>query len=71
MLGITLTVPLLGMEVFTGTFKSAAPLISPICLAVAEMPVFIPGISGTDGQIVATAYHSIANLLYYSLIINL
>jgi len=42
MLGITLTVPVLGMGVFTSILRSAALLISTICIAVADVPVFIP-----------------------------
>jgi len=54
MLGITLTVPVLGMGVFTRTFNSAALLKSTACLAVAEMPTIIPGTSNEIRQIVAT-----------------
>jgi len=40
MLGITLTVPVLGMGVFTGIFSSTALLISTIYLPVAEVTIF-------------------------------
>ena len=51
MLGITLTVPIVGMGVFTDTFSSVALLISTICLAVAEMPAFIPRTSSAIGTL--------------------
>jgi len=40
MLGITPGCPKMGMGVFTRIFNNDALLISSICLAVAEMPVF-------------------------------
>ena len=61
----------IGMGVFTGTFSMAVLLISTICLPMAEVTVFIPRTSGAMGQIVATTYHLIANLLYYALLIIL
>jgi len=54
------------MGVFTRTFRSAALMKSTVCLAAAEVHVFIPGTSGAIGQIVATTYPPIANLLYYA-----
>jgi len=54
MLGITLTVPVLGMGVFTRIFRSAALLKSTLCLSVAEMPAFIPRTSSATGQMEAT-----------------
>jgi len=42
MLGITPVFPTMGMGVFTGIFRSAALLISTVCLAMAEVPVLIP-----------------------------
>ena len=54
MLGITLTVPVLGMGVFTRIFRSVALLISTVCLPVAEMSAFIPRTRSATGQIVTT-----------------